>query len=453
MTVALYSRVSTLEQKEKGHSLDAQKQQLENYAKAMNYDDFEHFVDGGFTGSNLDRPGIQAIITGIKLGKIDRVIVIKLDRLSRNQRNTLYLIEDVFDKHDVGFISLQESFDTTTSFGRAMIGIISTFAQLERDTITERLLTGRIERAKKGYFRGGNNTPTGYDYKDGHLYPNQHAPVIRDIFNRYIDGEAAYSIYLDLVEKYPDVIYAPVSIPRILDNATYTGKVIFNGETYEGLHEPIIDNETFEMAQTRRNNLPDKYKVDKTKRAALLARKIYCGKCGKSLVRIAYYYKENEAHKGYYQCNGKRKKNYTKLGFKCTQQNLKVNDIDAIILDKLNSLNYDNPKDVVRKEQPISGEVRLKEITNQERRLLDLYQLEHIDVNELNDRLTKLRKEKTSLTQDKQVKNTSKIIDTLESLQDVDIYDLNFQEQCAIVDTLIDKVVAKDDDLKIYLNF
>lgn len=453
MTVALYSRVSTLEQKEKGYSLGAQREQLESYAKAMNFTDFEHFTDGGYSGGNLNRPGIQAIISGIENNQIDKVIVIKLDRLSRNQRNTLYLIEDVFDKHDVGFISLQESFDTTTSFGRAMIGIISTFAQLERDTITERLLTGRIERAKKGYFRGGNNTPTGYDYKDGHLYPNQHAPVIRDIFSRYIDGEAAYSIYLDLVEKYPDVIYAPVSIPRILDNATYTGKVTFNGETYEGLHEPIIDKETFELAQTRRNNLPDKYKVDKTKRAALLARKIYCGQCGQTLVRKHYNAKSNPDHKGYYTCNGKNPRTYKKLGFKCTQKSFRVDKIDAFVLDRLNSLNYENPKAFVRTEQVMDNETRLEEIAKQERRLLDLYQIEHIDVNELNSRLSKLRKEKDELKEVKPRKNKEKIVNVLESLQGVDIYSLDFLDQCAVVDTLIDKIVAKGDDLKIFLNF
>ena len=103
------------------------------------------------------------MLTDIDYGIIDLVVVYKLDRLSRSQKDTLTLIEDCFLSKNVDFISINENFDTSTPFGRAMIGILSVFAQLEKDQITERFTMGRIGRAKSGYFHGGPTAPTGYD--------------------------------------------------------------------------------------------------------------------------------------------------------------------------------------------------------------------------------------------------------------------------------------------------
>ena len=97
----------------------------------MNYNEYEYYIDGGYSGKNLNRPAIQKLMKDAKTNKIDCVIVFKLDRLSRSQKDTLFLIEEIFNKHNVGFTSIQEKFDTTTPFGKAMIGILSVFAQLE----------------------------------------------------------------------------------------------------------------------------------------------------------------------------------------------------------------------------------------------------------------------------------------------------------------------------------
>ena len=127
---ALYIRVSTEAQAEECYSIQAQTERLEAYCKAMGWDNYRCYTDGGYSGSNLDRPEMTRLIADARGGQLATVVVFKLDRLSRSQKDTLYLIEDVFLPHWVDFISLNESIDTSTPYGRAMIGILSAFAQL-----------------------------------------------------------------------------------------------------------------------------------------------------------------------------------------------------------------------------------------------------------------------------------------------------------------------------------
>lgn len=152
---ALYIRVSTDAQFEEGYSVDAQLKMLEAHCVSRGISRYEPYIDGGYTGSNLDRPQIQRLIADAKAKRIDCVIVYKLDRLSRSQKDTLYLIEDVFLPHNVDFVSIRETLDTSTPYGRAMIGILSAFAQLERENIRERTRMGMKERVRNGLWMGG----------------------------------------------------------------------------------------------------------------------------------------------------------------------------------------------------------------------------------------------------------------------------------------------------------
>ena len=129
--IALYSRVSTAAQAEDGYSIDAQQERLVAYCTAIGKKEYQFYTDAGYSGSNLNRPAIQNLIEDAKKGKVETVIVFKLDRLSRSQKDTLYLIEEVFEKNGVSFISLTESFDTNTPFGKAMIGLLSVFASTQ----------------------------------------------------------------------------------------------------------------------------------------------------------------------------------------------------------------------------------------------------------------------------------------------------------------------------------
>lgn len=234
---ALYIRVSTDAQYEEGYSVEAQKLKLEQYCALHDIVNYEFYIDGGWSGSNIDRPEMKRMIEEIIARKIGAVIVYKLDRLSRSQKDTIILLEEVFNPNDCNFISLNENFDTTTPYGKAMIGILSVFAQLERENIKERTRMGMQERVKSGYWMGGGRVPFGYDYDSNKdiLVPNEHAEDVRQIFDLYLQGYSTTQL-----AKMFDVA-GDRHITNILDRVTYLGKINFNGEILDGLHEPIID--------------------------------------------------------------------------------------------------------------------------------------------------------------------------------------------------------------------
>ena len=161
VNTALYVRVSTQEQATEGYSVQEQTDRLTKYSEAMGWSVFKVYTDPGFSGGRTDRPGLQAMINDIRKGYIDKVLVYKLDRLSRSQKDTLNLIEDEFLAHNVDFISMCENFDTSTPFGRAMVGILAVFAQLEREQIKERMFMGKEARAKEGKYPGAKQPPVG----------------------------------------------------------------------------------------------------------------------------------------------------------------------------------------------------------------------------------------------------------------------------------------------------
>ena len=145
------------------------------------------YCDPGFSGAYLERPALNELREDIKAGKVDAVLVWKLDRLSRSQKDTLFLIEDEFLKNGVEFISTLENFDTSSPFGRAMIGILSVFAQLEREQIKERMQLGLDARAKEGKWHGGGFDPFGYDYIDGELIVNEdEARIVRKVYSLFL---------------------------------------------------------------------------------------------------------------------------------------------------------------------------------------------------------------------------------------------------------------------------
>ncbi|MCC9983335.1 recombinase family protein, partial [Streptococcus agalactiae] len=162
--VAIYVRVSTTMQAEEGYSIDEQIDKLTSYCKIKDWTVYDIYKDGGFSGGNIERPAMERLISDAERKKFDTVLVYKLDRLSRSQKDTLFLIEEVFGKNDISFLSLNESFDTSTAFGKAMIGILSVFAQLEREQIKERMLLGKIGRAKTGKAMMFSKVSFGYTY-------------------------------------------------------------------------------------------------------------------------------------------------------------------------------------------------------------------------------------------------------------------------------------------------
>lgn len=244
MITACYERVSTGYQAEEGYSIDIQKEKLAAFCKVKEYGEYEHYTDGGFSGSNVERPELQRLIKDCREGKIARVVIYKLDRLSRSQKDTLFLIEEVFLPNNVDFISINENFDTSTPFGRAAIGIMSVFAQLERENIYERTRAGMLERVREGYWPGGGHPPFGYDYDSNKntLVPNADAATVRKIYDLYLRGHSAYDIAKVLGFPHDK------TINKILTHKTNIGLIPYKGKEYPGKHEPLISRETYEAA-------------------------------------------------------------------------------------------------------------------------------------------------------------------------------------------------------------
>ena len=272
---ALYIRVSTEAQAEEGYSIQAQTERLEAYCKAMGWERYQFYTDGGYSGSNLDRPEMTRLIADVRAGQVATVVVFKLDRLSRSQKDTLYLIEDVFLPNEVDFISLNESIDTSTPYGRAMIGILSAFAQLERENIYLRTRMGMVERVRQGYWMGGGGVPYGYDYDQtaGILVPNADAPKVRQMYDLYLKGWSAQRIADLLGLKYDKLV------TQILTRKSNIGIITYKGEEYKGLHQPIVPEELFYLVQERMKDRGTKNRTAAGHRH-LLTGLVYCGACG-----------------------------------------------------------------------------------------------------------------------------------------------------------------------------
>ena len=266
-----------------------------SYAKSKDYTEFEYYIDGGYSGKDLNRPAIQKLIEDCKNHKIDAVFVFKLDRISRSQRDTLYLIEEVFNKYNVSFISMRENFDTSTPFGKAMIGVLSVFAQLERETILERTRIGLKKRAEAGLWRGGGKIPFPYRYdrNTGTLIPiPEQVELLHKMISLYISGKSFNAIG-DIVGMDESLVET-----RIL-SITNTGKVPYRDEVYE------------EILRINKVRSREKYE-----RHYLLSGKVYCGHCGakyryqkwgKRL--IMYCYSQQKSKPRYIKnpnCNNKR---------------------------------------------------------------------------------------------------------------------------------------------------
>ena len=249
VVIAKYVRVSTDKQREEGYSVDIQKERLTGYTRSLfppeQYDvEYREYIDDGFSGASLNRPKMNQLIDDVKNGEVTHVVVVKLDRLSRSQKDTLYLIEDVFLPHNVAFISMGESFNTATPFGRAVVGILSVFAQLERENIFERTRSGMQKRVELGYWPGGGRVPFGYDYdrEQGTLIPNRDAETVRRIYDLYIQGYAMQTIADMCGLKYDKLVQ------NILTRKSNTGVIVYNGVEYRGRHEPIVSCETYQKA-------------------------------------------------------------------------------------------------------------------------------------------------------------------------------------------------------------
>lgn len=397
-----YARVSTDNQLE-NYSIEEQTARLKAYCAAKGWVLLQTYVDGGYSGGNTDRPALQKMLEAIRKGHIDAVVVYKLDRLSRSQKDTLTLIEDELLAHGTDFVSINENFDTSTPFGRAMIGILSVFAQLEKDQITERFTMGRIGRGKAGYFHGGGNPPTGYDYIDGKLVVNEYEAIqVREVFSRFLKGQSINAIYRSMGSKYTTK-WTATKVRNVLKNSIYIGKVHFMGQEYDGVHEPLVDETTFRAAARALTSFEREAKKTTAQRnpfraGYLLSGLVYCKRCG---ARYA-------ANHGYYKCYSRAKSSQQFIiDPNCKNDNWKIEDLDSLVQDQVNRLvasqsavdtllSRSNSEKVVKVDKEKMRK-RVVEIDRQIEKLIELYQFSAIPMNTLTAKANALSEEKNTL--------------------------------------------------------
>lgn len=302
MRCAIYVRVSTDEQASQGFSLDSQKERLVAFCVSQGWNDYKLYMDDGYTGTNLDRPALKRMVKHIKEKKIDAVIVYKLDRLSRRQADVLYMLEDVFEKNGVIFKSATEPFDTGTPLGKAMIGILAVFAQLERDMIIERATAGRRQRISQGKWSGGR-IPFGYNWnpETERLEINEEqARIVREMFKMYLRGKSRLEIAEWAEKRTSEREFCHTTVREILSRILYTGKLQNKEMLVEGNHEAIIDMELFEAVQREFNR---RREARHRRSEFLLTGFMQCGVCGDGIVHVRRRKKNSKTeYYNYYAC-------------------------------------------------------------------------------------------------------------------------------------------------------
>ena len=468
--VAVYVRVSTQEQAREGYSIGEQEERLKAYCKALKWHIYKVYNDAGYSGANTARPALQALLKDVKARKVSKVVVYKLDRLSRSQKDTLSLIEDAFLANKVDFVSMSENFDTSTPFGRAMIGILSVFAQLEREQIKERAMMGQAARAKKGLYHGSNKTAVGYRYEDGKLLIDDfEALQVRSIFEQYADGKGPFGIIRDLnesgmVHHYGKWTYN--TFRRTLRNQIYIGMINYNGEVIPGQHEPIIDNKTFLECQRRleRDSERAKSQHQRTgKASSIFGGILHCAECGDKY--FIKHMKTGGIPKRYYVCHSKIVG--SKLtGVSCHNKTWQEDILNKLIIDEVKTFQLDesyNKQDTSedeRSEEIAALRLEIDRIDKQIARVMDLYAVEGIDLQAVSARLAAYNAQKENVQADidraeKEIalKPSRREALSLAAMVDNVVASGDLDRQREFFHTLINRIEVNGEDLTIFWNF
>ncbi|MDO4927176.1 MAG: recombinase family protein [Turicibacter sp.] len=451
MKVALYARVST-EQQIENYSIPLQKERMKAFCTSKGWNDITEYVDGGYSGSNLNRPALQQLQKDIKNKKINAVIVYRLDRLSRSQRDTLYLIEEMFLPNNVEFISISETIDTSTPFGRAMIGVMSVFAQLERETITERLQSGRLKMVRdEGLWAGGAyKSPYGYNRLErGKLVVNEEERqhIVR-IFQEYVTLKS----YIKVQKKLEKEGFKPlrdIRIISLLKNRVYIGEVSFAGKWYKGSHEPIISEDLFNAAQKINEHFKG-YNYGKIKNN-VFRQKVICGCCGE--IYRSYSKQDKKTGITYYYMVCRRRKMPAHYDSKCFNRNIKRSDLEKEIFNRIKNLETSGEIEFTKKSQPIDYTKKIETINDKINKLLDLYMDDRLPQVTLDAKLAELNSQKEKLlTQSKESEYETTIMEEFIKNGIPDLFESDIDTQTAIVDLFVDKIIIKDDGLQVIWN-
>ncbi len=328
---AIYTRVSTTDNLEQDFtSLDVQRESAESFIASQKQEGWiassQRYDDAGFTGANTERPALKQLIEHIKAKEVDCVVVYKVDRLSRSLLDFSQLLE-FFDKNNVAFVSVTQNFNTKTSMGRLTLNILLSFAQFEREMISERTRDKMAAAKKKGKFIGGRPA-LGYNIDPiNHKLITNPAEVklVKEVFDLYLEKKSLIEVTKILNAKaYKTKEYTSrkglkfgaqdfqnTSVQRILRNILYTGRVQYQNEFYDGQQEAFIPIETFQKVQKILDeNYRTPQRLERKKGRGILSQILRCKSCDSAMV-YTYVYKREKRHKYmFYICSKAAKRGY-----------------------------------------------------------------------------------------------------------------------------------------------
>jgi site-specific DNA recombinase len=351
---AIYTRKSTEEGLDQEfNSLQAQREAAEAYIKSQKHLGWtlipNHYDDGGFSGGSMDRPALQQLLDDIEAHRVDCVVVYKVDRLSRSLLDFARLM-DSFDQRSVSFVSVTQQFNTTTSLGRLTLNILLSFAQFEREIISERTRDKMSAARRKGKWVGG--TPVlGYDVdpRGGRLLVNEkEARRVREIFKLYQEHRSLAVAVGELASRgwttkswkskrgirHKGRSFTKASLRRFLTNAVYVGKVEYRETTYEGEHPAIVDAEVWEAVNGEfRERRRPKTDLVRTKQKALLTGLLFCKSCERPMV--ATYATKRGLRYRYYLCKEAQRNGWKSCPTKSVSASLIEDSVVAQLKSRL----------------------------------------------------------------------------------------------------------------------
>ena len=335
---AIYTRKSTDEGLDMDfNSLDAQREACENYIRSQVAKGWqilpEHYDDGGFSGGNTKRPGLQKLLEDCQAGKVDIIVIYKLDRLSRSLCDFAELSK-MFDEYHIDFCSVTQEINTSTSAGRMMLNILMTFAEYERSVVTERIRDKMSASRRKGIWVGGT-VPLGYIVENKKLVIHEEdAQIVRLIFQRFIETQSpkliAHELNMAGKRTKKGRVWNTSHIYRILNNHTYNGEVKYKEEICKGEQKRLVSAEVWNRTQEiLAHNSPVSDRSRKLEIVAPLKGVLKCGHCGGAMMPT--YGKKNGRRYHYYLCCKDSKRSETE----CPVRQLPAGEIEEVVKSQL----------------------------------------------------------------------------------------------------------------------
>jgi site-specific DNA recombinase len=347
---AIYTRKSTDEGLDQDfNSLDAQRESGEAYIASQKHDGWQclpdRYDDGGFSGGNMDRPALTRLITEVEAGRIDIIVVHKVDRLSRSLLDFSRLMEK-FQQHEVSFVSVTQQFSTTSSMGRLTLNILFSFAQFEREIIAERTREKMSAARRKGKWVGGIPI-LGYDIDPvGRcLVVNEdEAEKVREIFRLYLETRSLIGTAEELNRRgwvtknwtskrgseHGGKIFDKAVLSRLLTNITYTGKISYRGEVYDGEQQRIITMKTWRQVQRTLRQNGSGRKRTRNRHQTILGGLIYCRPCDAAMTPVHSTGGSGKQYQ-YYVCSQAQKRGWGH----CVSKSLPAREVERFVIERL----------------------------------------------------------------------------------------------------------------------